>query len=184
MTDRDQSWSRRIALAEVPEQGLHVVIEADAGVRAALMRTANLRDLPRLEASFDLRRRGVNGLQVTGEVVATVGQNCVVTLEPVEQNLHEAIDVTFAPGPAETLGNEEGAASFGMTDAEPPEPLPDGIVDLGAIATEYFLLGIDPYPRKAGAVFESGAPHEPADSPFSALEALRDPAKKPPSGRK
>ena len=26
-------------------------------------------------------------------------------------------------------------------------------VDLGAIATEFLILGIDPYPRKAGAEF-------------------------------
>ncbi len=31
----------------------------------------------------------------------------------------------------------------------------DGTVDLGAIATEFFLLGIDPYPRKEGAEFEA-----------------------------
>ncbi len=38
-------------------------------------------------------------------------------------------------------------------DDEPPEPLVDGKIDLGAIATEFLLLGIDPYPRKAGAEF-------------------------------
>ena len=42
-----------------------------------------------------------------------------------------------------------------MTDNDTPEPLAEGYVDLGVIATEYFLLGIDPYPRKEGAVFEA-----------------------------
>jgi hypothetical protein len=86
----------------------------------------------------------------------------------------------FAPGSGETLGDSDGEASFGMTDAEPPEPLVGGVVDLGAIATEYFLLGIDPYPRKEGVVFEPGTGPEPAESPFAALAAL----KKPPLGRK
>ena len=36
-----------------------------------------------------------------------------------------------------------------------PEPLHDGAVDLGAVATEFLLLGIDPYPRKPDAVFEA-----------------------------
>jgi uncharacterized metal-binding protein YceD (DUF177 family) len=178
MTDRDQPWSQRVALADVPDEGLHVAIEADSEVRATLARTANLRDLPRLEASFDLRRKGA-GLHITGEVTANVGQNCVVTLEPVDKNLHEVVDLMFVPSPAETLG-DDGEASVGMTDSDPPEPLVGGAVDLGAIATEYFLLGIDPYPRKEGAIFEAGAAAEAADSPFAALEAL----KKPPLGRK
>lgn len=177
MTEPDHSWSRRIALTDVPEEGLHVAIEADSGVKAALARMANLRDLPHLEASFDLRRSGTR-LHVTGEIVATVGQNCVITLEPIEQNLSEAINLVFAPGRADTLGDAE--ASFAMTDTEPPEPLVDGTIDLGAIATEYFLLGIDPYPRKEGAVFEPTSGPEPSDNPFAALAAMR----KPPLGGK
>ena len=31
-----------------------------------------------------------------------------------------------------------------------PEPLVGGAVDLGAVATEFLVLGIDPYPRKPG----------------------------------
>lgn len=189
MTDRDQPsggqiWSRIIALADVPEEGLHVALDADAAVRAALVRAASLRNLPHLEASFDVRCRGASSLHIAGEVIATVGQNCVVTLEPVEKNLHEAIDLVFTASPADRLGDGEGEASFGMTDAEPPEPLIGGSVDLGAIATEYFLLGIDPYPRKEGATFEAEASEEPRESPFAALESLRNPPKRPTKGEK
>jgi uncharacterized metal-binding protein YceD (DUF177 family) len=178
MTERDLPWSRRVALAEVPEEGLHVVLDADSTVRTTLARAANLRELPQLEASFDLRRTGRGGLHVTGEVSATVGQNCVVTLDPVEQTLHEAIDVVFAPGPGDELGDGTGAASFGMADNDAPEPLVGGTVDLGAIATEYFLLGIDPYPRKAGAIFEAAPTGGPPESPFAALAGLKKPAKR------
>ncbi len=184
MTDPDHPpWSHRIALAGVPDEGLHVAIEADAEVRAILARTANLRELPRLEASFDLRRKGAGVLHVTGEVVADIGQNCVVTLDPVEQSLHEPVDVTFSPGAADTLGDGDGEATFTMTDTDAPEPLADGNVDLGVIATEYFLLGIDPYPRKEGAVFESTVAKDPRESPFAALAELADPQKKRPPER-
>ena len=53
------------------------------------------------------------------------------------------------------------------------EPLVGGTVDLGAIATEYFLLGIDPYPRKPGAVFEPPSAGDAATKPFAALAALK-----------
>jgi hypothetical protein len=65
-----------------------------------------------------------------------------------------------------------------------PEPLTDGSVDLGVIATEYFLLGIDPYPRKEGAVFEAAPAKDPRESPFAALADLADPGKRPPMGKK
>ena len=58
---------------------------------------------------------------------------------------------------------------------EGPEIMQSGVVDLGAVATEFLILGIDPYPRKAGAVFAapSASTREPADHPFAALAALK-----------
>ena len=50
-----------------------------------------------------------------------------------------------------------------------PEPLVDGTVDLGAIATEFLILGIDPYPRKPGAVFEAPPAGDGSAHPFAAL---------------
>ena len=58
-------------------------------------------------------------------------------------------------------------------DEEPPEPLQDGKVDLGALANEFLLLGIDPYPRKPGAEFAPPAAAEAGEHPFAGLEALK-----------
>ena len=82
---------------------------------------------------------------------AQVGQTCVVSLEPIENAVDETVDVLFAPGTA--AGGDELAAEPGIDGRDPPEPLVDGIIDLGALATEFLLLGVDPYPRKAGAEF-------------------------------
>ena len=65
-------------------------------MRAQLVKLANLRDLPHLSAVFDLTRRG-GGVHVAGQVKARVGQTCVVTLEPLENDLDEPINVLFAP---------------------------------------------------------------------------------------
>jgi uncharacterized metal-binding protein YceD (DUF177 family) len=169
MTEAGPNWSYRIARDEISEQGQHVDLVADETVRAALARMANLQDLPRLTASFDLVPSGRNGLHIEGEVSSTVVQECVVTLEPVEQNLVEQIDLTFipegAPGSAET--------TIAADETDPPEALVGGIVDLGAIATEYFLLGIDPYPRKAGAEFQPTSAGDGGAKPFAALAALK-----------
>jgi hypothetical protein len=56
---------------------------------------------------------------------------------------------------------------------EEPEPLFGDTVDLGALATEFLMLGIDPYPRKPGAVFEAQTAQDETDHPFAALARLR-----------
>ena len=49
----------------------------------------------------------------------------------------------------------------------------DGTIDLGAIATEFLILGIDPYPRKPGIVFDAPRTGEASGHPFAALAALK-----------
>jgi hypothetical protein len=173
MTETQAPWSYRLARDEVPEEGLHIDLVADETVRAALAQAAGLRALPRLAASFDVTRTGKDGLHVAGEVTSIVGQDCVVTLEPIDQNLLEPIDLTFVPGGIP--GNAEAVAETSVAgdETEPPEAMSGSAVDLGAIATEYFLLGIDPYPRKPGAVFEAPKAGEPSENPFAALAALK-----------
>jgi uncharacterized metal-binding protein YceD (DUF177 family) len=166
-------WSVPVAVEDIPDTGLHVEIDAPPATRAELAALAVVRDLPQLSAVFDLTRRG-GKVHVTGQVNARVGQTCVVTLEPIENAVAEAVDVLFAPAPAEgvlTAGDIEVKA-----DKEPPEPLVDGKVDLGALATEFLLLGIEPYPRKADAEFSPPKVDDNGPRPFAALAALKKPS--------
>ena len=165
-------WSVAVAVADVPETGLHIEIEAPAAARAELVTVAGLRDLPRLSAVFDLARRGA-GVRVTGQVNARVGQTCVVTLEPMENDVEEPVDLVFAPAPAEVANTRAETANKKASDEEPPEPLVGGQLDLGAVAIEFLLLGIDPYPRKADAEFTPLKSDGSGTRPFAALEALK-----------
>jgi Large ribosomal RNA subunit accumulation protein YceD len=165
-------WQVPVAIDAVAPTGQHFDLIADSGVRAAVARVVGLRDLPRLEGRFDVTRHGADGLHVTGSVSATVGQNCVVTLEPIENDIEESVDLIFQP-------RQERASKGEETEAEPrdvkwndPEPLVGGMVDLGALATEFLLLGLDPYPRKPGAVFEPPPDRKPDGGPFAALAKL------------
>jgi len=170
MKEHGQPWSIAVAVDEITAGGLHRVIEAPAEVRRGLAGLAGLRDLPLLRAEFELTRRGA-GVHASGRVQAQVGQTCVVSLEPIENAIDEAVDVLFAPGAA--AGGDELAAEPGIDGRDPPEPLVDGIIDLGALATEFLLLGVDPYPRKAGAEFAAPKVEDAGERPFAALEALK-----------
>jgi len=170
-------WSVPVTLADIPEEGRHFELAADEQTRAQVAQAAGLQSLPRLQASFDVQRRGPDGLHVGGEVSATVGQTCVVTLEPLNNEVKEAIDLDFAPPTATSLEQTEEAE---VAESEGPEPLIGDGIDLGALATEFLILGIDPYPRKPGAAFESPAAEDDGSShPFAALAALKqEPQKK------
>jgi uncharacterized metal-binding protein YceD (DUF177 family) len=170
MENTQNPWSVPVAVDNIPETGLHIEAKAPAEVRAQLVKLANLRDLPHLSAVFDLTRRG-GGVHVAGQVKARVGQTCVVTLEPLENDLDEPINVLFAPR-LEVAAKDDGADRR-AGDEEPPEPLIEGKVDLGVVATEFLLLGIDPYPRKAGAEFAAVKTADDSARPFAALEALK-----------
>lgn len=166
-------WSHKISVEDVPETGLHVDLQADEATRAALAQASGLRDLPRLEATLDITRFGRGGLRVDGDLSATVGQTCVVSLEPVESELNEPIEVVFSPSAGGSLADESGEATMRFGDAEPPEPLVGADIDLGAIVTEFLMLGIDPYPRKEGVAFEVPQQDDSASRPFAALAALK-----------
>jgi len=163
------AWSFAIAAADIPQAGRRFEFRADERTRAAVATLTGLRAVARLEAQFDVRRHGADGLHVTGTVSATVGQTCVVSLEPIESEIEESVDLLFVPIRAES-GRAAGVAGT----EEGPEPLLDGRIDLGAIATEFLVLGIDPHPRKPGVVFEPPAiEDDPAAHPFAALAALK-----------
>ena len=162
-------WAVPVTLDEIQDSGLHMEIDAAAETRAALAALAGVREVPQLSAAFDLTRQGA-GVHVSGRVRARVGQTCVVTLEPVENEIDEPVDVLFMPGAETPAAHDLHTLD---EDAEPPEPLVGGKVDLGALATEFLLLGIDPYPRKPGVEFAPPEGPDAGEHPFAGLEALK-----------
>lgn len=164
------AWSVPLKVDAIPDTGLSRAIEASPEVCAMVAELAEVRAISGLKASFDLSRAG-DVVHVTGRVTANVGQNCVVTLDPLEFTVDEAIEVLFAPVPEE--GIEAHDAHRRKTEEELPEPLIDGAIDLGAIACEFLILGIEPYPRKPGAEFAPPEVEPDGPHPFAALAALK-----------
>jgi uncharacterized metal-binding protein YceD (DUF177 family) len=177
--DKDMPWSFPVLVAQVPETGLHQVLDTTAAQRERLAAVAGVNAVTQAEASFDVVPAADGRVHVTGRVRARVGQTCVVTLDPVENEIDEPIDVEFAPpsqipASGRSMQTEEGED---VEIPDPPEPIVNGAIDLGQLAAEFLVLGIDPYPRKPGAVFVAPeVAKDPEDHPFAALKALKTPA--------
>ena len=180
--DRDPSrdpsrdpWRAFVPVMQIPDGGLHREIEADEATRAAMAEIAGLREIAYARAAFDLKPRSGGQVHVAGRVQAKVGQTCVITLEPIENEIDEEVDLIFAPAEeiapqANADGDDDGASAV----SDPPEPIEDGMIDLGRLAADVLYLAIDPYPRKEGAVFEPQvAASDPEDHPFASLKSLQ-----------
>jgi Large ribosomal RNA subunit accumulation protein YceD len=154
----------------VPPTGRRFDLRAEEATRAAIARAAGILEVVDLHALFDVARHGSDGLHVVGQVSAAVRQTCVVTLEPVANKVEESIDLLFEPGMARAGLDPDAAEEVPL---DQPESLVDGTVDLGVIAVEFLMLGIDPYPRQPGAEFRGPIGEEGGAGPFAKLAALK-----------
>lgn len=160
----------RVRIAQVPRQGRQVRIEADPEARQAIASRLGILGVDRFTASLAVTTfRG--GLRVGGELDATVRQQCVITLEPVEEAVHEPVDRVFLERPATAE-----AHVFVDPEAEDEPDWFDGdTLDLAPLLMETLALALDPYPRAPGARLEEAraGPEAAEPSPFAALKSLK-----------
>jgi len=163
---KSSRFVRMLAVETVPDGGHEVQISADEAERALLATQSGVASVHSFEAWFQVRKQGGRGrFHVRGQFRARVTQTCGVSLEPFESEVSAVIDVAFAPPSNAPAGGPPA-------EDDPPDPIVDGQIDLGALAAEFLVLNLDPYPRKPGAVFtetEADAKAETQDSPFTVL---------------
>jgi uncharacterized metal-binding protein YceD (DUF177 family) len=173
--------SRPLSIADIPPDGKTVRIIATAEERAALARDVGIPSIESLEAEILVKPWARTGFRMTGRVRASVTQDCVVTLEPFGQEVDEAVDVKFVP-PSEAAKyepkrDEDGEILLDADAEDPPDVFEGATLDPGAVAEEYMVLGLDPYPRKPGVAFQppevAPAADTPPVSPFAALAKLK-----------
>jgi uncharacterized metal-binding protein YceD (DUF177 family) len=179
--EKPDPWRVPIAVAQIADTGLHRDLEADQATRNAVADVGGLRAVLSVQASFDVTPKRGGRFHVSGHVRARIGQTCVVTLEEIESEIDEPIDLIFAPPDQipQMADLVDEAEESGEDTPDPPEPIENGIIDLGRLATDALYLGVDPYPRKPDVVFEPLVEvPDPDDHPFAALKALKVAPKK------
>ena len=171
---------RPLAVSDVPPEGVEIDIVANAAEREALAALNGLPAVLSFSALLRARKWRGDGLEIDGELRARIRQTCVVTLEEFDSDVVEPIHLRFAPrrdAPrsrrrAEEADRTAAPQTHDPLGEEPPDELVGGAVDLGAAASEFLTLSLDPYPRKPGAAFAAAEP-EASDnvSPFATLKA-------------
>jgi len=147
---------------------------ADEAERAAIARRLDLAGLERFEAHVCLERAG-DVVRARGRLLASLGQTCVVTGEPVAAYVDEPFALMFVPEPPVARPDEEVELGAGDLDVI----FHDGsAIDLGGALADTLALSLDPYPRSAGAdaaLREVGVLTEEQASPFAVLASLKRP---------
>ncbi|MBY0612638.1 MAG: DUF177 domain-containing protein [Beijerinckiaceae bacterium] len=190
MSDRSQPpFSRLVEVHALKPDGLTVVIEADEQERSRIAADIDLPSIERLKADFIVKPLNNAHVMVTGRVQAAVHQVCVVTLEPFAVVVDEPVEIEFAAyqdgfptlaAPARSRRvleevMEDEPASHELAEVDPPDPIINGRIDLGTLACEFLVLGLDPFPRKPDAVFDFKDPADAEPNPFAVLASLKKP---------
>jgi hypothetical protein len=157
-------------------KGMPVTIEADSQQRESLAAIHDLVAVERFRAEMLVSPWKRDGVEVTGRVHARIVQSCVVTLDPVENEIDEAFTALYLPeGSRLALPvNEHGELVLEAEGEDSPELFGGDRIDVGQLAEEYFALAIDPYPRKPGvALPRSDVDGEERGPMFDKLDVLR-----------
>ncbi|MCT7375846.1 YceD family protein [Chelativorans salis] len=154
--------SYQLQVNRLPQKGTTVAIEADAAQRAALADAHDLLSVQRFYAELAVRPWKGDGVRVTGRVEADITQACVVTLEPLVARIDEEVSALFVPEGSRLAraDYESGEIVVEAEGEDLPEAFTGDRIDLGALAEEFFALGIDPYPRKSTAALDLPAEEE------------------------
>lgn len=126
--------------------GEPVVIEADAGERAALASRFGIPGIDTLHAEVDVEQRG-SAIRATGTLSAAIRQSCAISGEDFPAQIKEDLDLRFVEqGTIDPALDEDGEIEVELEadDCDEIEYSGDAF-DLGEAVAQTLGLAIDPY---------------------------------------
>ncbi|MEO0342266.1 MAG: DUF177 domain-containing protein [Pseudomonadota bacterium] len=144
---------------------------------ADLIDKLGVRALSKLRFQGEFLPHSDGSILLRGQLGASVGQNCIITLQPMTTR----IDTKFERQFVALSKHDDPEAEIELLDDDPEDILPNRFV-LFDILTEALALEIPEYPRASGAALEDAQFTEPGKKPmtdedarpFASLSALRD----------
>jgi uncharacterized metal-binding protein YceD (DUF177 family) len=158
-------------MARLPEAPRHLTLAATPAECAALAERFVILGVESLQAELTLTPATSGIVRVGGTLRAAVTQACVVTLEPVAEQV--VVDLHLVVLPDGTPPTDD--------DPESPDEIESqaGMVDLGEAVAEQLALALNPYPRLPDAAVpdldppQPDAAPNPRPNPFATLAQLK-----------
>jgi hypothetical protein len=167
------AWGQTLTWPELQGRERTVTLEAPEAARREIARSLGLESLARLTSTLTLRS-WLDGVVIDGRLTGVAGRICGLSLDPFDESVDEQVRLRIVPRGSPNAPRDEGGEVVIDLEAEdPPEEAEGPAIDLAAYVLEAFVVALDPFPRKPGAMFV--APEEPAVvSPFAALRGLTE----------
>jgi hypothetical protein len=153
MTVADTSaFSFPVRVGHVSINPVTVRIAADSRDLERLRQQWDVLEVRSFDAEIAITRWKRDGVRLKGHVGVSIVQNCVVTLDPVEQRIDEDFETVFLPENSRLASRIVDGNGELFLDPEGPD-LPDTFsgdsIDVGAVAAEFAALAIDPVSAQA-----------------------------------
>ena len=157
-------WSEPLNSEDIETTPMNVVVSPDDAQRLAIAKRLGVESLDSLNAEMTVFRDPSNMIiNISGKISATITQGCVVTLEPVKNEINADFEawytdpsdaVSFAKAKRERELQKQNVEQPMLDEWEDPEPVVNGKIDLGELVIQHLSLNLNPYPRKEDAEYE------------------------------
>lgn len=172
---KPELFDATLRVDNLPAAGKVLAIDAGPDDLARLAALMQVSSVDSFAAQITVEKfRG--GVRAVGDLQARVTQPCIVTFEPVVQEISEPVDRIFLPDPDIASDSAPGSEVFVDLEGDDiPDHLSGPELDLAPLLLEVLGLAIDLYPRAPGAELPEGADDGDDDSlnPFAALKSLK-----------
>lgn len=152
-------WSVLVDAQTVTTTPQKTRIAASEEERKALCKRLDLSNISSLSADITLHREKGSVIHVHGLMKAYVMQTCSITTDPVQTQIEEIFEgwfadqdriIMLAKARHERLGRISDSEIPILDESEDPEPLVNGMIDIGELVVQHLSLAIDAFPRRRG----------------------------------
>jgi hypothetical protein len=164
------AWEHEVQ--DIPEIGLSIERSATQAERDAIAQALEQPGCRSLHVSYKLTPRGSGHVHLSGSLQGQMEQTCVVTLEPLLNDVSATFKVDYWP---ETEMPEPSGGEVDFNEDTDLEPIAGGRIEVGRVVFQALAGAIDLFPRKPGVTFEpqDTVGDADGDGPFSALAKFK-----------
>jgi uncharacterized metal-binding protein YceD (DUF177 family) len=176
---RQTEFSHPVSVDRLNETETFLKLSANEKERKSLSDRFGVASIESLNADVRIEPKSKGKkvqVMVDADISAKVTQTCVVTLDPIKNEVHTKAQVHFVSDEPEISGGDE----IWGEDDDLPDLIIDGVIDVGELVAEQVALLLDPFPRSLGVQFDiedkdvdtlEGVDKRP--HPFAVLEKLK-----------
>jgi hypothetical protein len=172
--------SHPVRVDDIKLRGSHIVVRAQAAELPAIAAHLGLASVEALEARYVASRSG-DKVKLEGTILAKLHQTCIVSLDAFPVELKVPVRLDFAPEEesriaarrAETEGEGKIDIEVQLNEDDPPEPIVDGVIDLGTVTLEFLALGSIPIRASPASASRPALPSPRSNRHFAALAKLK-----------